>query len=1413
MTRDDLLTRLSQLLQAQFDEVVFRAGVPMEHVAGASAPQATRAIDVIRYLEQQGRLEDLSQILEVVAAGAALGDFENHLPEPLAGIGRPISSRIRDLMRDYLAAPFAGRDREVAALHTWLRLPDTPLGLLAAEAGRGKSALLVRWSEEVVVAGVAGLVYIPISIRFGTAHAAPVAKAIAGRLRHLAPGKQPIPVNDPLAALDECKDILGTGWSGSRPLLVILDGIDEAIGWKASDLIPNSAGKGIKLLVAARGVAAHWIEQLSWTRPRSFQLDVLDRPAIQDLVASVSELQAVAGDDEAIERFHTLTAGDPLVVQLHLRLVTQENDGSAVQLFNSLLQGDLSGGDPLQRFFDRWWDDQRDQWKHQRVEITSTIEYVLVLLSCAKGPLRLADLCALADRGPEALREALSQLSRLVIVDPAADRYVFSHSRLQDYFVERYRKASSLDTWKRRYLDYAAERFEELSAELPAEAEDFSRRFGYVLHYYALHLQEDAPGRLSELMCRRWLEGWRRLEADDGVYGGFYEDVSRAERHAKACRKLGEQMRALLIKSSVTSLSSDVPPLLMRRLVETRLWPLSRALRVIDRLVDDNGRAVALDILVSGVPAAEQRKVLDRAIKLSEGYRTRALAWMMPDLAEIHREMAFGAILTDGTLFGWRSMVNLDRFVECLSNPFAQLLLAAARSVIDPELRLRALSAIAGSAGSVPGEVRKAVLEECEHLVAEIKNAEHRAHYRVSIALTAITIAPEIHRSRLRAALDEIQALGSGNLSAITALQRLAGGTDGMDQAAQAEVIAALWSAVDTSDVPWLALSSLGPQLGRLGFVSQVLERSGFIRFNAHSQSTFLASLLPHAGNHFNRVWQCLWQLKHRYWMFHAVAPHTQLLSNERRTMYLDAALELVSQNSARSDLLGIIARSMIASDRDAPRLVAAARALPRSTSRARQLAACAHLAPDQERDGLVSEILKDARDIASRLGKRQLLIQVAGIVQTDQVLLSSTLEVSRQINDAEYLIDALEGIAVTLVKSGDSHAAVALAERAARTFAHRPGWVLGAHLRIITALSEGHDRTVLWNAAVAIANRLDAASGRAYFLAALAPVAPAPVKTEHALAAWSAIESLELPFQKAYTAVPLLPALDSDSRSSKLTWLIAQLSQDMSRFERYRLIHELMSRLDEVEIAVHRSVVEDSIDQVLRRSQGKVDPPGGEGELEPSDDDAYDDAYLDQLAEFLDLRRAREFIAQIPPEAVSTVELLATRLAELRQLDVALDAIRRLQSPDSRARALARLLPFLPIIDRAAVLAEVNDNLEKSTDPREKAEAEAFLIEHLVGAEREQRIVAALQRAPLISHGESRCNTLHSLAASAAMHLSLDQLDATWTELLRRIAVQRREEFLADIVAFLPIVSRLAGNGALRTLGETLLDVAEWFP
>jgi hypothetical protein len=65
-TREDVLKALSRLSPSRFDTVLLLGNVPTEHLSGGSAAQMTRAIEVIRYFEHRGQLDQLARIVDEV---------------------------------------------------------------------------------------------------------------------------------------------------------------------------------------------------------------------------------------------------------------------------------------------------------------------------------------------------------------------------------------------------------------------------------------------------------------------------------------------------------------------------------------------------------------------------------------------------------------------------------------------------------------------------------------------------------------------------------------------------------------------------------------------------------------------------------------------------------------------------------------------------------------------------------------------------------------------------------------------------------------------------------------------------------------------------------------------------------------------------------------------------------------------------------------------------------------------------------------------------------------------------------------------------------------------------------------------------------------------------------------------------
>jgi hypothetical protein len=70
MTRDELLDILYSLIPGHFEDVLFRLRVPMQYLSQGS--QATRAIEVIRYLESQNCLSTLEALLQSSTKNAPL---------------------------------------------------------------------------------------------------------------------------------------------------------------------------------------------------------------------------------------------------------------------------------------------------------------------------------------------------------------------------------------------------------------------------------------------------------------------------------------------------------------------------------------------------------------------------------------------------------------------------------------------------------------------------------------------------------------------------------------------------------------------------------------------------------------------------------------------------------------------------------------------------------------------------------------------------------------------------------------------------------------------------------------------------------------------------------------------------------------------------------------------------------------------------------------------------------------------------------------------------------------------------------------------------------------------------------------------------------------------------------------------
>jgi hypothetical protein len=129
--------------------------------------------------------------------------FDHYLPQLLSGISTDYAARIKNFLTEYLGTPeypvpFGGREADLTILNQWLDNPSaSPYLLLAAPAGRGKSALLTRWGAQLLARDDVAVVFFPVSVRFRTNLSSVVFVALATRLAALHGEKKGADPNTP----------------------------------------------------------------------------------------------------------------------------------------------------------------------------------------------------------------------------------------------------------------------------------------------------------------------------------------------------------------------------------------------------------------------------------------------------------------------------------------------------------------------------------------------------------------------------------------------------------------------------------------------------------------------------------------------------------------------------------------------------------------------------------------------------------------------------------------------------------------------------------------------------------------------------------------------------------------------------------------------------------------------------------------------------------------------------------------------------------------------------------------------------------------------------------------------------------------------------------------------------------------
>jgi hypothetical protein len=602
--------------------------IPTSHVRrllpglAATAPQVTEEVKRYWLDASRARSKIISQGLSATAGR----------PRAL-----PFASAIERFIADYRGShgevPFGGRRLQLDELSAWLDDPALPYALVAAPAGRGKSAFLVRWLEELASPGRQAdsthVVFAPVSIRYQLNSEEDVFRVLVSRLEEAHGGGTPS-LGRGSTERDEFSAYLRMEPPAGSRVLVVIDALDEAEDWDfGPDLFPIEPTSRVKVVVSVRvradRSAAQWLQSLGWTKDgtRCIELPSLGHTDVADLLRQLGPpLADRAAGSDFVARLHRLAdGGDPLLLSLFIEDLRRDPDS----LDKISDDGRPSG---LEGYFDQWWKQQERLWGGTLAKTDVDTRNIFNLMATAFGPLRRRDVLSLARRlrsdcTGDNLDEALRSLARFVVCDQEKDNrendsYVLAHPLFAEYRYEMLRRDDDQSRYDALYLEWGRATLAALD-RMPSQ-----KVSPYIVRHYGSHLERavrqateseamtgyrsplERTERFAEeflaLVSPAWRTGWDALGDD---YGGYYRDVQRAYRVAAAADQaaitaerpgpfISDEWRCAYELALRKSLNVALHPRILGPLLRDGRWGARRCLTFIQQLDKPYVRAEAL---------------------------------------------------------------------------------------------------------------------------------------------------------------------------------------------------------------------------------------------------------------------------------------------------------------------------------------------------------------------------------------------------------------------------------------------------------------------------------------------------------------------------------------------------------------------------------------------------------------------------------------------------------------------------------------------------------------------------------------------------------------------------------------------------------------------------------------------------
>lgn len=773
----------------------------------------------------------LTHVPDRVPELSAKSDPVSILTAGLAGHRR---DSVQQFLHQYLGtvavpAPFGGRDAEMAALDHWLGDDACPFAVMAARAGRGKSALVTRWAARLARSATTDVIVVPISIRFDTALSPAAISILGARLRHIDADPSELPT-DANTWVSTISDGLREDRPPGRRLVVIIDGADEAADWELGrDLKFVDVGAGVKILLVARHAGGRdspgWAKTMCWPGATHLDIGLLTDEQVGEAVMSMGPaLAPVAADPDVLAELTRLCEGDPLIVGLWLSTLFERAQHGQHLLTAEDLQSIPPG---LTGLFTDWCDYQRTQWQAAGGDpdlIEKQVIDFLHVCALALGPLTLDDVAELGEGtwSSTDLRRISVYTARFITGDGAEQGWVFSHPLLAEFFCsERRMSRRERANWEGRFLRLGRHTLTQLNAAAPA-----SLQRPYALRCYGAHLTRAAIAapavgldpdmvslrRFTELITPAWLSA---ITTVTGTHEGFVADLDRACGRADQCIEqalatsdttslghiLAEQIRLALVRASLHSVTANVPGAIVVGLLTTGAWSPRQAMTFSQRMVPDEQVEVLTAVLAHAPELTEE--VLAAALRLAESparlqllaavgahdparreqLATEALAMFVRACPQRQTADAVNAVLP---LLERAQLSELVDQIETLGHPEGRANALLALAEAHPrDQRRHLLSRAARAATALPdGEsscellVRVARLAADDDQRAEALTAAHTraragrfADRKVAYLLEIYTLAPSEVRSHVQR--DILAAIDTQQLSFTSANQHL----------------------------------------------------------------------------------------------------------------------------------------------------------------------------------------------------------------------------------------------------------------------------------------------------------------------------------------------------------------------------------------------------------------------------------------------------------------------------------------------------------------------------------------------------------------------------------------------------------------------------------------------------------------